>query len=69
MSGFADFAAVKDRAPIEQVVAMLGLHLKPHGDQLRGACPRCGSQRQLPLLRSGVAYRYTEPSPNCCSMI
>jgi hypothetical protein len=36
MSGFVDFAAVKDRAPIEQVAAMLKLQLKPHGDQLRG---------------------------------
>src|SRR5258706_8051999 len=42
MSGFVDFAAVKDHAPIEQVVSMLGLQLKPHGDQLRGACPVCG---------------------------
>ena len=39
MSSFVDFKQLKDQVSIEQVVSMLNLQLKKHGDQLRGRCP------------------------------
>jgi DNA primase len=62
MSGFVDFAALKDRAPIEQVVAMLGLQLKPHGGQLRGACPRCGGGDRALVITKTKNLFYCFPS-------
>ena len=40
---FIDFAALKTRVTIEQVIAWLGVELKPAGNQLRGHCPICKS--------------------------
>ena len=62
MSAFVDFAALKDRAPIEQVVTMLGLHLKPHGDQLRGPCPRCGGGDRALVITKSKHLFYCFPS-------
>jgi DNA primase len=56
---FVDFAKLKDRVTIEQAVAMLGLKLTPHGDQLRGPCPICksGGDRALVITKSkGLHY-------------
>lgn len=39
MSQFVDFAELKARVSIEQVVAWLGIELKRSGEQLRGKCP------------------------------
>ena len=36
-----DFKALRQRIPIEQVCAMLGIQLKKTGAQLRGSCPIC----------------------------
>ena len=36
-----DFKALRQRIPIEQVIDMLGIHLKKAGAQLRGPCPIC----------------------------
>ena len=36
-----DFKALRQRIPIEQVIDMLGIHLKKAGNQLRGTCPIC----------------------------
>ena len=40
---FVDFAVLKTRVSIEQVMQMLALKLVPHGSQYRGACPVCKS--------------------------
>lgn len=49
MSAFIDFAELKSRVPIEQVVQLLNLTMKPHGEALRGPCPACkqGGERAL----------------------
>jgi len=39
MSTFVDFAKLKQRVSIEQVVQMLGLNIKHAGEQWRGPCP------------------------------
>lgn len=39
---FIDFREIKSRFTIEQVKDQLGLELKQHGEQYRGACPACG---------------------------
>lgn len=39
MSGYVDFLQIKKSIGIDQAVRMLGLDLKPHGQQLRGRCP------------------------------
>lgn len=39
MSHYVDFAELKARVPIEDVVAWLGIELKKSGAQLRGRCP------------------------------
>ncbi len=41
MSTGIDFAELKQRVGIEQVIQMLGLRVKQNGHQLRGACPIC----------------------------
>jgi DNA primase len=46
---FVDFAALKERVSIEHAIQLLGLQLKPAGNQLRGPCPICktGGDRAL----------------------
>ena len=39
MPSFVDFKQLKSNVTIDQAVKMLGLELKPHGQQLRGRCP------------------------------
>src|SRR5436853_1408619 len=39
MSAYIDFADLKTRISIHQVVTMLGLKLTQKGDQFRGTCP------------------------------
>lgn len=36
-----DFQDLKTRVSVEQVLAMLNIHLKKNGSQLRGTCPIC----------------------------
>jgi hypothetical protein len=51
---FVDFAALKQRISIEQVVGLLGLEMRPEGNQLRSACPACqkGDKRTLVVTPS-----------------
>jgi DNA primase len=59
MSGFVDFAAVKQEVNILQVVTMLGLKMKGTNAQLRGACIACqsGGDRALTVnIEKGVFY-------------
>jgi hypothetical protein len=45
---FVDFAGVKERAKIQDVVAWLGLNMKlEKSTTLRGGCPTCGGDRTL----------------------
>lgn len=60
---FIDFAELKSRVSIEQVVEMLQLRLSQKGEQLRGACPRCkeGGDRALVVTpEKGLAYCFAE---------
>jgi DNA primase len=41
-----DFAELKTRVSIEQVLQLLGITFKPHGNQLRGPCPICKNTDQ-----------------------
>jgi hypothetical protein len=43
MSGFVDFAEVKERCSIVDAVALLGLKTTEERNQLRAACPACGN--------------------------
>jgi hypothetical protein len=43
MSGFVDFAEVKERCSIVDAVALLGLKCNEERNQLRAACPACGN--------------------------
>lgn len=45
-----DFSALKERITIEQAVAILGLEMKPAGNQLRGMCPECESEDPRTLV-------------------
>lgn len=56
--GFIDFAVLKERLTIEQVVSMLDLKLKSSNKQLRGACPSCksGGERALVVTPERQAY-------------
>ena len=40
---FVDFAALKQRVRIEDVLPELGLEMKQHAGQWRGPCPACRS--------------------------
>lgn len=40
---YIDFAELKKAVSIAQAVEMLGLEVKKSGEQLRGACPTCGT--------------------------
>lgn len=56
---YVDFIELKKRISIEQVVGMLGLKVKPEGNQLRGACPACGREgntRALVITPSAGAF-------------
>lgn len=55
---FVDFAALKAAVSIEQVVDILGLEMKPSGNQLRGICPACKTTggRELVVTPSKGAY-------------
>jgi hypothetical protein len=46
---FIDYGALKERVSMEQAVQLLGLKLRPQGNQLRGPCPTCrtGGDRAL----------------------
>src|SRR5258708_5150820 len=43
MSGFVDFAEVKERCSIIDAVALLGLKCSEERNQLRAPCPACGT--------------------------
>lgn len=54
-----DFADLKSKVRIEQVIEMLGIKLKPSGHQLRGPCPICadGGDRAFVVTPSkGLFY-------------
>ncbi len=53
---FVDFAAVKERVRIEDVIPVLGLAMKGN-DQLRGPCPACkGDPRALAIKVSQNSF-------------
>lgn len=58
MAKFIDFAELKQKVSIEQVVQMLGLQMKPSNNQLRSACPSCkaGGDRALVITPGKSAY-------------
>jgi hypothetical protein len=60
MSNYVDFAALKQRHPIESAIALLGLAMKQvNQDQWRGPCPTCkaAGDRAIVLTKSkGVFY-------------
>jgi DNA primase len=62
MSTFVDFAKLKQRVSIEQVVQMLGLNMKHAGEQWRGPCPACktGGDRAL-AINTGKQSFYCFP--------
>jgi DNA primase len=43
MTGYVDFAEVKERCSIVDAVALLGLKTTEERQQLRAACPACGN--------------------------
>lgn len=56
---YVDFKEIKSRFTIEQVKDQLGLELKQHGEQYRGACPACGEGGDRALVitpAKGVFY-------------
>lgn len=55
---YIDFAALKERIRIEQVVSMLGLTMRQKGDQWRGECPTCknGGPRALAVNTTKQSY-------------
>jgi DNA primase len=55
---FIDFAELKARVSIEQVVQMLGLQMRQTSGQLRGPCPFCkqGGDRALVITPAKSAY-------------
>jgi DNA primase len=48
---YIDFAEIKQRVSIEEVVSRLGLKVTKRGHQLRAACPACkqGGDRALAI--------------------
>lgn len=58
-----DFQQVKRDVSIERAVSLVGLTLKPEGNQLRGACPACkkGGERALVVTpEKGVFYCFAD---------
>ena len=56
---FIDFQELKERVDIEAACSFLNLDLKKSGNQLRGACPACQSNRPRSLVvtpNKGAAY-------------
>jgi DNA primase len=55
---FIDFAELKERVSVTDVIPMLNLTGKQKGDQWRGACPRCdaGGDRALVITESKKAF-------------
>lgn len=58
MSMFVDFEDLKTRIRIEQTLPLLGLRMRQHGDQYRGACPACqnGGDRALAINSGKQSY-------------
>lgn len=56
--GFVDFAELKKRVRIENVVALLGLKMNQKGDQWRGPCTACksGGERALAVNTTKQSY-------------
>lgn len=59
-----DFAVLKQKVGIEQIVELLGLELKRSGEQLRGKCPIHGGDnpRHLVITPSRNLFYCFEPS-------
>lgn len=57
MSGFVDFAELKERTSFAQVITLLGLQFKQTGNQWRGPCPSCqkGGERAL-VITEGKGF-------------
>src|SRR5437879_5879828 len=57
MTGYIDFAELKQRFSISQVVQMLGLTMRKSGAQLRSQCPACkGTDRALAVTTERGSY-------------
>ena len=58
MSGYVDFAALKERVSIEAAILLLGLELKQRNGQWRGPCPTCksGGDRALVVTPAKNAF-------------
>lgn len=59
---FIDFQELKKQYTIEHVCMMLDLELSEAGDQLRGACPACKSDRALVVTPSRNVWYCHEAS-------
>lgn len=57
-STFIDFQELKSRVRIEHVISMLGLQMKDHQGQHRGACPVCksGGDRALVITEVKASF-------------
>lgn len=53
MAGYVDFAQVKERTKITDLIPLLGLQMKQHGPQYRGPCPACRSGGDRALAING----------------
>lgn len=54
---YVDFQTIKENVSIEHAADMLGLKLKPAGNQLRGICPTCnGDKRSLVITPAKQAF-------------
>jgi DNA primase len=55
---FIDFQELKETVKIEAVFALLGIALKPYGEQWRGPCPACksGGDRALVVTPAKAAF-------------
>lgn len=53
-----DFKALRQRIPIEQACAMLGISLKKAGAQLRGPCPICSHASDRCFVVTPALNRY-----------
>ena len=55
---FVDFAALKERVRIEDVLPMLGLEMREQAGQWRGPCPACnsGGNRALVITPAKAAF-------------
>lgn len=63
MAEYVKFDELKRAITIDAVAQWLGLELKPHGDQLRGPCPRHGGSRSLCITPSIESFYCHHP--NC----